>query len=272
MESFDSPAETSASGDLWAPAPSPAPEPSDEELSSDPEPAEEAAQSAESDYVETEAAPEAPEAPEAPDSAGEEGAPPQPPTSWPPASTGPLPPPAGQYPAGPAPGSTVPGWGAPSGPAGTGAPAGSPGIPWPPPGGALPPPNAPGEAYRPASYPPPGPGALPAGGPPPVPGAQPFGAVGPRTTDSRAVIGLVCAVLSFMICPVILAVVGLILAQMSDREIEASGGRLEGQTLNKATRWVAWINIALTVLAVLALILWVFLYATGSVVQSDTQF
>lgn len=217
------------------------------------------------------------EAPSAPPAGSGQGAAGETPTTWPP--PGPQTPPSGSWPppaappaSGPYPGAaagpSAPGWGA------TGAPAAPSGIPWPPPPGALPPPGgAPAEGYRPASYPPPGPTGPPAGGPPPMPGAHPYGVAAPRTTDSRAVIGLVCAVLSFVICPVVLAVVGLILAQMSDREIDSSGGRLEGHTLNKATRWVAWINIAVTVLAFVGfLVLFLFLQATGTVIQNDTNF
>jgi hypothetical protein len=54
-----------------------------------------------------------------------------------------------------------------------------------------------------------------------------------------------------VVCPVILAIIALVVAGQSNRAIEASGGRLEGRSLNTATKWVSWINIVLTVLAIL---------------------
>jgi hypothetical protein len=142
-------------------------------------------------------------------------------------------------------GSPAPGWGAAPG-------AGPAGTPWPPAGG----PQS-GVGHPAAGYPPgqPGPGAAgpaaPAGGAPGFPG---YPMATPPRTDSKAVVGLVCAVASFVLCPVVLAVVALVLAGMSDRDIGASGGRLEGHAMNTATRWVAWINIALSVIGLVVLL------------------
>jgi hypothetical protein len=57
-----------------------------------------------------------------------------------------------------------------------------------------------------------------------------------------------------VICPFITAVIALILAGQSNTAIDASGGRLEGRSLNTATKVIAWLNIALGIIAIGALI------------------
>lgn len=75
-----------------------------------------------------------------------------------------------------------------------------------------------------------------------------------RQTDSRAIVGLIMAIASWVVCPVLLAIIALVLASQSNREIAASGGRLDGQALNTATKVISWINIAVSVLALVAFI------------------
>jgi len=76
----------------------------------------------------------------------------------------------------------------------------------------------------------------------------------PRRTDTKAIIGLVLAIASWVMCPLVAAVVALVLASQSSREIEASQGALEGRGLNTATKWVAWLNIVLTIVGIIAVI------------------
>jgi hypothetical protein len=64
-------------------------------------------------------------------------------------------------------------------------------------------------------------------------------------TDGKAIAALVSAIVAWMFCPVVAAIVALILAGQSARDIEASGGRLSGAGLNTAARIVAWLNIGL---------------------------
>lgn len=94
-----------------------------------------------------------------------------------------------------------------------------------------------------------------------------------RQTDSKAIVGLILAIGSWVICPVVLAIVGLILASQSNREIAASGGRLDGQGLNTATKVISWVNIGFTVLAVVAIIVIVVLALVFglSVLPADIQ-
>jgi hypothetical protein len=93
-----------------------------------------------------------------------------------------------------------------------------------------------GSAWSAAAPPPaaPPPPAVPPAAP--MPGAQP-------PTSTNAVIGLVLAIGSWFICPIIAAVAALLVARSSGKEIEASGGTIGGAGMNTATRIIAWINI-----------------------------
>ena len=113
-------------------------------------------------------------------------------------------------------------------------------TPPPPPGDTPPPPGG--------TPPPPPPGAVP---PPPgqPPGfAVPGGPVGTQT-DGLAIGGLITAIVGIFICGIvpIPQVVALFLASNSTKKIAASGGRLGGDGLNKATKIISWIWIGLSV-------------------------
>ncbi len=105
--------------------------------------------------------------------------------------------------------------------------------PGPPPGSALPPPS---QGYAPPS---------PYGYGPP-----------PRQTEGTAITALVLSITSFLICPIIPAVVALVLCSSARRKIEESGGALEGEGMVRAARIVSWINIGLwgTALAFFAIV------------------
>jgi hypothetical protein len=64
-------------------------------------------------------------------------------------------------------------------------------------------------------------------------------------TSTSAIVGLVLAVASWILCPIVLAIVALVLAKKSGDEIAASQGRVGGEGLNTATKVVAWVNIGL---------------------------
>ena len=51
------------------------------------------------------------------------------------------------------------------------------------------------------------------------------------------------AIVSWVVCPIVPAIVALVLARQSDREIRGSEGRVGGSGLNTATRIISWINI-----------------------------
>lgn len=167
----------------------------------------------------------------------------------------PTPPPSGaaQPPVPPAPGAppvppAAPVWPAHAAEGAAGDPAQAPGQPGagqPAPGqtGAYPPPGYPAPGYPAQAYGYPGPGypAQAYGYPPPgYPGYAPA-----PTTSTSAIVGLVLAIASWAVCPIVLAIVALVLAKKSGDEIAASQGRVSGEGLNTATKVIAWINIGL---------------------------
>jgi hypothetical protein len=102
------------------------------------------------------------------------------------------------------------------------------------------PPPYPGQAaYAAPGYP----GYPPAGYPPP--GYPPYGYPPAQTTSTKAVIALILSILSWVLCPVIPAIVALVLVKQSNEEIAASQGRVGGEGLNTASKIVSWINIGL---------------------------
>ena len=111
-------------------------------------------------------------------------------------------------------------------------------------------------------------GAVPYGTPPGAPGwGPPPGYAGygypPQQTDGKAITALVLAIASWVLCPVVPAIIALVLASGSQRDIEASGGRLGGDGLNKAAKIISWINLGLALLAVLVVVLGFGLFATS---------
>ena len=139
---------------------------------------------------------------------------------------------------------------------------------WPP--ADQPPPSPP-----PPQQPPPPPQQPPTQqwAPPPGPsGYQQYGYPGyaaPRKTEGNAIAALVLAVCSFVVCPLIPAVVALFLASSAKRNIAASNGALDGESLVTAARIVAWINIGLCLLGiVLAVVLIIVAAATSDTSSS----
>jgi hypothetical protein len=145
---------------------------------------------------------------------------------------------------------------------------------WQPPSGPPPGPPAYGApSYGAPPYGAPQPGPYPSGGggyaPPPPPGYGPpptggygayptgygyAGPVAPRT-DGTAIAALVLAICSFLVCPIIPAVIALAMVPGSRRTIYASGGSVSGLGLLSATKIIAWINIGLAVVGIGAIVL-----------------
>jgi hypothetical protein len=116
--------------------------------------------------------------------------------------------------------------------------------------------------------PPPPPPPAQQWGPPPGPGGyQPYtypGYSAPRRTEGNAIAALVLAICSFVVCPLIPAVIALFLAASATRNIQASNGALEGASLVTAARIIAWINIGLCLLAIGIAVLAIIIAAAGS--------
>jgi hypothetical protein len=83
------------------------------------------------------------------------------------------------------------------------------------------------------------------GGPPP-PGYYPT-----RQTESSAIVALVLAIASFVICPLFPAIAAVIVGGGAERKIRQSNGMLDGEGLAKAGRIIGWINIILVSVVVL---------------------
>lgn len=109
----------------------------------------------------------------------------------------------------------------------------------PPPGAPPAAAPAPGYPQAPAAYPQPAP-AYPQQ---PAYGAQPYGYAAAPVTNSNATIALVCAILSWAVCPLVLAIVGIVFGRKAQREIAESGGTQGGEGLAKAAVIISWINI-----------------------------
>ena len=94
------------------------------------------------------------------------------------------------------------------------------------------------------TYVPPAPsGATPHWGPPPGTGAY----TAPRT-EGTAIAALICSIASWLLCPMILAVIALALAHAAGNKIDASAGRLTGNGLVRAAQIISWIHIGLVTL------------------------
>ena len=118
---------------------------------------------------------------------------------------------------------------------------GEPPPAYPPPAGQYPPPG---------DYPPPPPGEYP---PPGTPGygqeyaTAPYpyyGAPAAPPTDDKAVWALVTSIAGWIICPIILHIVGWVLANQSLATIRASGGTIGGEGMAKAARILSIVGLA----------------------------
>ncbi|MGH8867976.1 MAG: DUF4190 domain-containing protein [Actinomycetes bacterium] len=73
-----------------------------------------------------------------------------------------------------------------------------------------------------------------------------------RETEQNAVWALVCAIGSWFVVPFVLAIVALVLAANANRAIAASAGYKDGQGMVQAARIIAWANLVLFGLLLLA--------------------
>jgi hypothetical protein len=62
-------------------------------------------------------------------------------------------------------------------------------------------------------------------------------------TSSNAIIAFVLSIVSWAICPIVPAIVALVLAASAQREIAAGQGRVQGGGLVTAAKIISWINI-----------------------------
>jgi uncharacterized membrane protein len=97
----------------------------------------------------------------------------------------------------------------------------------------------------------------------PMPAAPEGDPMRPQTS-SNAIIALVLSILSWTFCPLITAIVAIVLAYQADKEIRNSGGKVTGQGLSFAAKIISWINIGVSVaLIVLAVVFGLVLLVAG---------
>ncbi|MDA3021817.1 MAG: DUF4190 domain-containing protein [Actinomycetota bacterium] len=98
------------------------------------------------------------------------------------------------------------------------------------------------------------------------PGAGSVNTVAQGATSGNAIAALVLSIASWVVCPIVFAIIALIFASLGRKEIEASGGARHGMELVTAARIVAWINIGLwAALLVIGLIVGVILLLAGGI-------
>jgi len=92
-------------------------------------------------------------------------------------------------------------------------------------------------------------------------GQQPYGSGLGTQTETKAIVALVLAIGSFLVFPIVPAIVALVLAGKARRDIDASGGRLTGAGLVTAAKVVAWVNLGLALGAFLIAVVGVSMFA-----------
>ena len=76
------------------------------------------------------------------------------------------------------------------------------------------------------------------------------------STSGNAIAALVLAIASWVVCPIVFAIIALVFSSLGQKEIAASGGTRHGGELVTAARIVAWINIGLwAALIIIALVI-----------------
>jgi len=90
-------------------------------------------------------------------------------------------------------------------------------------------------------------------------GPTPAYAPAPARTDDKAVWALVTSIAGFVLCPVILHIVGWVLANQSLEAIRASAGTLGGEGLARSARILSIIGLVLFGVGGLLLVLFVLL-------------
>lgn len=75
-----------------------------------------------------------------------------------------------------------------------------------------------------------------------APVGSPLGAPA-KSTSSDAIVAFVLSLVSWAVCPIIVAIVALVFAMKADRALAASPSTVGGSGLNLAAKLIAWINI-----------------------------
>jgi len=90
-------------------------------------------------------------------------------------------------------------------------------------------------------------------------------------TNSNAIVAFVLSIVSWVICPIIAAIVALVFASKAKKEIEQSGGWQTGSGFVTAAKVISWINIAAMGLLIAFYVVFIaILIATGGFNDPDT--
>lgn len=92
----------------------------------------------------------------------------------------------------------------------------------------------------------------------------------PPKTDDKAVWALVSSIAGWVLCPVVLHIVGWVLANQSLRQIRASGGALQGEGMAQAARIVSIVGLALFGIAILLCIAFLVLAMIGLIAGASS--
>jgi Domain of unknown function (DUF4190) len=127
----------------------------------------------------------------------------------------------------------------------------------PPYGQSGPPPGEPGAYEQPRGY-------AEQGYPPPQQGYGPPYGFQPQT-EQKAIWALVASLAGYVACPIVLHVVGWVLANQALRDIRASGGALTGEGMAQAARVLAIIGLVVFALILAGVIVVVVFAGLASV-------
>jgi hypothetical protein len=86
--------------------------------------------------------------------------------------------------------------------------------------------------------------------------------------SGNSIVALVLSITSWVVCPILFAVIALVFANKAEKEISASNGSVGGGAFVSASKIVAWVNIgvyaAAVVLGLLALFFFIILGVSSS--------
>ncbi len=88
-------------------------------------------------------------------------------------------------------------------------------------------------------------------------------------SSSDAVVALVLAILSWVVCPVVMAIVALVFASKAKKVVEASNGWVEGSGMITAAKIIAWLNI---IGGVLGLVFFIIVMVVAAASTDTTTF
>ncbi len=90
----------------------------------------------------------------------------------------------------------------------------------------------------------------------PIPSIPNYTPMAPApVTNTMAIVSLISGILSWVFLPVLAAVVGIITGNNAKKEIAASNGQQSGESLAKIGVIISWINIGVSILAVVCIIM-----------------